>query len=213
VAEIMVREGRAAGVRLEQGVELPADLVISNADVTATYLDLVPRQCRRPVPSARLPRLGYSMSCFLLYLGLDRQYPHLHRHTILMPRDYRGVVRAIFQGSLREDDLAIYLHAPTRTDPTLAPPGGESVYALVPVPNLAGDLRWPAAGERLRGRVLGLLSNELGMTDVEQHIVAERRLTPVDFRDGLGSFLGAGFSIEPTLFQSAYLRPHNRSEQ
>jgi phytoene desaturase len=152
------------------------------------------------------------MSCFLLYLGLDRRYPHLGHHTVLMPRRYRAVVEAIFGGRLQEDDLALYLHAPTRTDPGLAPPGGEAVYALVPVPNLAGDLDWRAAGDRLRDRTVAMLRDELGLADIERHIVVERRFTPLDFRDELRSQLGAAFSIEPTLFQSAYFRPHNRSE-
>jgi phytoene desaturase len=152
------------------------------------------------------------MSCFLLFLGTDRQYPELRHHTIVMPRDYRGAVNAIFAGRLREDDLALYLHLPSRTDPSLAPEGGEAMYALVPVPNLKGDLSWPEAGDRLRNAALRILRDELGMTDIERHIVVERRFTPLDFRDQLASHLGAAFSLEPTLLQAGYFRPHNRSQ-
>lgn len=213
VVRIVQRNGRVAGVRLAGGAEIRADAVVSNADVAATYGQLLGAPAPVRHVGRRLDRLTYSMSCFLLYLGLDRQYPELRHHTILMPRDYRGVVEAIFSGRLREDDLAIYLHAPTRTDPTLAPPGGEGVYALVPVPNLAGAVDWPAAGDRLRQRVVQLLATEFGLEDVERHIVVEHRFTPLHFRDTLASHLGAAFSIEPTLFQSAYFRPHNRSAQ
>ena len=201
VTEIMVQNGRAGGVRVANGAEYPADIVVSNADPAATW---------RMLPGApRLRSYRYSMSCFLLYLGLQGTYPELRHHTVLMPRDFRGVVTGIFQGKLREDDLALYLHAPTRTDPTLAPPGCESVYALVPVPNLDGQPDWPAVGDRLRERVLALLRNEFGMRDIDQRIVAEHRFTPLDFRDQLRSERGAAFSIEPTLLQSAYFRPHN----
>jgi phytoene desaturase len=202
VTEILVRNGRVAGVRTAGGAELPAEAVVSNADPAATW---------RMLPGApRLRSYRYSMSCYLLYLGLRGTYPGLRHHTVLMPRDFRGVVEGVFRGSLREDDLALYVHAPTRTDPSLAPPGCESVYALVPVPNLDGRPDWPAFGDRLRGRVLAMLRDEVGMTDVEGRIVAEHRFTPLDFRDRLGSERGAAFSIEPTLLQSAYFRPHNR---
>jgi phytoene desaturase len=212
VERISVRGGRARGVVLAGGQELRAEVVVSNADVATTYDRLVPAPYRRRHTGRHLDRFSYSMSCFLLYLGVDRQYPHLRHHTILMPRDYRGVVEAIFGGRLREDDLAVYLHAPTRTDPALAPPGCESLYALVPVPNLAGGPDWTRDADRLRERVIRLLEEELGLDDLARHIVVEHRFTPLDFRDRLASHLGAAFSIEPTLWQSAYLRPHNRSE-
>jgi phytoene desaturase len=219
VREIVVRDGwprggqigrRVAGVCLQGGEALPAEIVVSNADVAATLAGLVPAEHRRRDRLRRRPPYSYSMSCFLLYLGLDRQYPALAHHTVLMPRDFRSAVTTIFRGQLDPDDLAVYLHTPTRTDPSLAPPGCESVYALVPVPNLAGTLSWADGGDALRDRTIALLRDELGLADLERHIVVERRLTPLDFRDDLRSHLGAAFSIEPTLWQSAYFRPHNR---
>ena len=209
VAEITVSSGRASGVRLRDGEVLAADAVVSNADVAATLTGLLP-PAHRPRGLLGRRRVSYSMSCFLLYLGLDRQYPELSHHTVLMPRDFRGAVETIFRGRLDLDDLAVYLHAPTRTDPSLAPPGGESLYALVPVPNLAGTLSWDDCGDALRDRTLALLRDELGLADLDRHIVVERRFTPIDFRDELRSHLGSAFSIEPTLWQSAYFRPHNR---
>ncbi len=212
VVEITTHGGHTSGVRVAGGEHLPAETVVSNADAHTTYTKLVPPAFRGRLTGRRMDDFSYSMSCYLLYLGLDREYPHLRHHTILMPRDYRGVVDAIFSGRLLEDDLAVYLHAPTRTDPGLAPPGGESVYALVPVPNLAGDVRWPEANARIRNRTVQILADEFGMDDLEQHIVVEHALTPLHFRDSLASHLGAAFSIEPTLVQSAYFRPHNQSE-
>jgi phytoene desaturase len=213
VVEITAERGHTSGVRIASGEHLPAATVVSNADAHATYTRLVPPAYRGRLTGRKMNDFSYSMSCYLLYLGLDRAYPHLRHHTILMPRDYRGVVNAIFGGRLLEDDLAVYLHAPTRTDPSLAPAGGDSVYALVPVPNLAGAVRWPEAGPRLRSRTLGILADEFGMDDIARHIVVEHELTPLHFRDGLASHLGAAFSIEPTLLQSAYFRPHNQSER
>jgi phytoene desaturase len=196
-------------VRLSDGETVAADAVVSNADVAATLTGLLP-PAQRPRGVLSRRRQSYSMSCFLLYLGLDRQYPELSHHTVLMPRDFRGAVEAIFRGRLDHDDLAVYLHAPTRTDPSLAPPGGESLYALVPVPNLAGTLSWADGGDAIRDRTLALLRDQFGLGDIDRHIVVERRFTPLDFRDELRSHLGSAFSIEPTLWQSAYFRPHNR---
>jgi phytoene desaturase len=212
VVEIALRSGRAVGVRLDGGRQVEADVVVSNADVASTYLKLLPPSSRRHNTDKKLRRYKYSMSCFLVHLGLDQRYPHMRHHTVLMPADYQGAVQAIFSGHLLEDDLAAYIHIPTRTDPDMAPPGGETLYVLIPVPNLAGDIDWTVAENRIRDRAMGLLERELGMEDIEKHIVVERRFTPLDFQDSLRSYLGAGFSIEPTLFQSAYFRPHNRSE-
>lgn len=212
VAQVLVGGGRARGVGLDSGCILPADAVVSNADVATTYSRLVPPAARRRYTDRHLRGMSYSMSCYVLYLGLDRQYPHLRHHTVVMPRDYRGAVNAIFGGTLREDDLALYLHLPTRTDPTLAPTGGDTLYALVPVPNLLGGLQWPEAGEALREHALNILEQELGMTDLRRHIVVERQFTPLEFQRDLASYAGAAFSFEPTLLQAGYFRPHNRSE-
>ena len=212
VAEIEVSEGRATGVRLTTGSTIPADIVISNADAASTYIGLLPASVRRRNSDRRFQRYSYSMSCFLLYLGVNRKYPDLRHHTVVMPRNYRSAVEAVFGGKLPASDLAVYLHTPTRTDPSLAPPGCESMYVLAPVPNLSGGQDWGRIGDDLRRRVIEVLRANIGLTDIEDHIVFERRFTPIDFRDQLRSYLGAAFSVEPTLFQSAYFRPHNRSE-
>lgn len=212
VTEIVVREGRARGVRLAGGSELTAVAIVANSDVATTYRDLLPAPVRRSLQARRLPRLRYSMSCFLLYLGLDRQYEQLLHHTIVMPADYEGHLRAIFDGRGLPNDLALYLHAPTKTDPSLAPAGGESLYVLAPVPHLGHGVDWAQEGDAFRDRIVRFLEERVRLEGLSAHIVVEHRYTPLDFRDDLGSWLGAAFSIEPTLTQSAYFRPHNRSE-
>jgi phytoene desaturase len=151
------------------------------------------------------------MSCFLLYLGLDRTYPHLAHHTVVMPHDFRTSVHSVFKGPGLPEDLAVYAHAPTRTDPSLAPEGGEVLYLLVPVPNLKTPIDWEQEAEPFRNRVVEFVARRLHLEDLAQHIVVERRFTPLDFRDQLASPLGAAFSIEPLLGQSASFRPGNRA--
>ena len=209
--------GRACGVVTADGRRWPAAAVVSNADVLATYRRLVPERWRRHWTDARLDRLKLSPSLFLLYLGLRHRYPDLSHHTILMPGDYHGVLGDLFRrrtvpAQLGPDDTALYVHVPTRSDPTLAPPGGEVLYALAPVPYLDGGVDWAAEAPRLRQRILHTLEHRLGLHGLRQAIVVEHQRTPLDFRDLLGSERGAAFSLQPLLRQSAYFRPHNRSE-
>ncbi len=212
VVEIEVIEGRARGVRTRDGRSFPADAVVSNADVAVTYKDLIAPQWRKRWTDHRIGRMNYSMSSFLLYLGLDRKYDKLRHHTILIGDRYKGLVTDIFGGRLAED-FSIYLHAPTLTDPSMAPPGHESVYLLVPVPHLGGEaVDWATYGDVFRDRIVHHLEHDFGLPGFAASITVEHRFTPLDFERELGAYLGTGWQMEPTLFQSAYFRPHNRSE-
>jgi phytoene desaturase len=152
------------------------------------------------------------MSCFLLYLGLDRQYDTLLHHTIIMSPRYRGLIRDIFDRKVLAGDFSLYLHAPSKTDSSMAPPGCESLYILAPVPNLAGQTDWRREAGPFRDRLIRFLEDDFGLTGLEASISVEHRFTPLDFQSELRAHLGSAFSIEPTLLQSAYFRPHNRSE-
>jgi phytoene desaturase len=159
----------------------------------------------------RIKHYRYSMSCFMLYLGINRQYEQLRHHTIFMPDHYQKHIHDIFDGQGIPNDLALYLHVPTRTDSSMAPPGSESLYVLAPVPNLAHGIDWAREAPVFRDRIIHFLEQEAGLEGLEESIVTEHTFTPLDFESELRSHLGAAFSIEPTLLQSAYLRPHNRS--
>jgi phytoene desaturase len=204
VQQIMQRDGRAIGVQTESGSRFPADIVISNADVVSTYRDLLGR------PVGRHPRL--TMSCFQLYLGTDRRFESLSHHTLLVGRRYHEFMRDVTDRRRLPGSLCLYLDAPSRTDPLMAPPGGESIMALLPVPNLLGDARWPDVESTLRERVLDALEDDKGLNlaGLRQSIVVEHHQTPLDFRDELRSPAGNGFGPEPTLLQSTYFRQHNR---
>ena len=212
VEQLLLKERRTAGVRLEDGTVLETDVVVANSDVASTFLKLLPAAYRPKPTASRMNRYRYSMSCFLLYLGINRQYEHLRHHTIIMPDHYQKLIRDIFDGQGIPDDLALYLHVPTRTDPSMAPPGSESLYVLAPVPNLAHSIDWTREAPAFRDKVIRFLEQEAGLDGLETNIVTEHVFTPLDFASELRSHLGAAFSIEPTLFQSAYFRPHNRSD-
>ncbi len=209
--ECDVATRRATGVRLASGEVLRADAVVSNGDVARTYMDLVPAALRRKNSDRRMTKMRYSMSLFVLYFGTDRKYEDLAHHEILMGPRYEGLLADIFTRKSLSPDFSLYLHRPTATDPSLAPPGCDSWYVLSPVPHLGGDTDWRVAAKPYRDRIVKFLEDRY-MPDLSRHIVSEHMIDPLHFRDTLNSHLGSAFSVEPILTQSAWFRPHNRSE-
>lgn len=210
VRQIVVRDGRAVGVETDAG-RIDADIVVSNADPGHTYGSLVPASDRRRWTDGKLARTQWSMSCFLLYIGTRRQYPKLAHHTLILTERYKGLLRDIFGAKILPDDFSMYLHAPTRSDPSMAPPGGESMYVLVPVANQASGIDWSARKQEFTDRVLDVLE-EWGMDDLRASMDVLHVFTPDDFETELNATLGNAFAIEPRFTQTAWFRPHNRSE-
>ncbi len=213
VESIMVKDKRAVGVVLAGGQHISAEVVIANVDPPALYKHLLPTGKRRVWTDQRLSRLQYSMGLFVLYFGTNLQYPNTAHHTIILGQHYRELLDEVFgHSAILPEDLSLYLHRPTATDPTLAPPGHDAFYALAPVPNLQADIDWGTASAVLTKRILAMLS-ERELPEVEQHITTCFHLNPVDFSHDYLSEHGAGFSIAPTLRQSGYFRFHNLSEE
>ena len=213
VSEIVIddRSGRATGVRLASGEVIAADAVVSNGDVAFTYKHLVAPRYRRKNTDRRIDTLDYSMSLFVIYFGTDRRYDDIAHHEILMGPRYKELLRDVFDAKTLSKDFSLYLHRPTATDPSLAPPGCDSWYVLSPVPHLGGSTDWAKAAQPYRDAIIAYLE-ERYMPGLSQHIVSEMRIDPVHFRDTLSSHLGSAFSVQPTLTQSAWFRPHNQSE-
>ena len=211
VAEITLDGRRATGVRLADGEVFEADVVVSNADVAWTYRYLLPQKARRCWTDKRIDKARYSMSLFVWYFGTNRQYPDVPHHTILLGPRYRELLDDIFENKRLAQDFSLYLHRPTATDPSLAPAGSDAFYVLSPVPHLEGDTDWQTEAEPYRQRIAAYLSSTV-LPGFENHIATSRLMTPLDFRDRLMSYKGAAFSFEPVLTQSAWFRPHNRSE-
>ncbi len=213
VVEILIDgESRARGVRLENGETLETGVVVANGDVANTYRKLVPSAHRRRWTDRKLERMRYSMGLFVIYFGTNRTYPHLAHHTIILGERYEELLRDIFKKKELADDFSLYLHAPTRTDPTLAPPGGECFYVLSPVPNLLGDVDWASVRDRYADAILESLELPHLCPDLRRHIVTMRIVTPLDFESQLDAYVGSAFQFEPILTQSAWFRPHNVSE-
>jgi len=167
---------------------------------------------RRRWTDRRIERARYSMSLFVWYFGTRRRYESVAHHTILLGPRYRELLTDIFERKVLAEDFSLYLHRPTATDPSLAPPGCDAFYVLSPVPHLRGGTDWRIQAEPYRKAIEQRLESTL-LPGLGSQIASSRLLTPQDFQDELSSFNGAAFSFEPVLTQSAWFRPHNVSEE
>jgi phytoene desaturase len=210
VRKIRVEEGRAVGVESGDGF-LPADLVVSNADVGHTYKVLIDPEHRRRWSNRKVDGLDYTMSCFLLYLGTKKKYPELEHHTLILSERYKDLLKDIFKKKILPEDFSMYLHVPTRTDPGMAPEGSESMYVLVPVANNRSGLAWDSLKDDFAHRILTFLE-EWGMEGLKENLEVLHIFTPDDFSEQLNAMHGNAFAIVPKFTQTAWFRPHNRSE-
>ncbi len=210
VGGIIIERGAVTGVRLAGGERIPCDVVVANADPTRVYGEMIAPEHRRKHSDRKLRRVQQSMSLFVGYFGTDRTYPELAHHTILLGPRYRDLLGDIFDRKILAPDFSLYLHAPTRTDPSLAPPGHEAFYVLSPVPNTRSGIDWRAESDRYLDRILASLETRL-LPGVQRSIVTRFAMTPEDFETTLRSADGAAFGPEPRLTQSAWFRYHNRS--
>ncbi|MEM6307162.1 MAG: phytoene desaturase [Pseudomonadota bacterium] len=216
VDEILIKNGTAAGVRLTSGEIMRADLVVSNADAGFTYRHLLRNHARKRWTDRRLDKTRLSMGLFVWYFGTQGtagKWGDVGHHTIVNGPRYNGLLHDIFMKGHLADDFSLYVHRPSVTDPSVAPDGGDTFYALSPVPHLDFDngVTWADQLEPYRQRVAKVLNDM--MPGFEDHLTESLIFTPDDFRDRYLSPAGAGFSIEPRILQSAWFRPHNISEE
>jgi phytoene desaturase len=190
------------------GARHPFDMIASNADVVHTYRSLL-----NDPKGDRLARKRHSMSLFVVYFGLRGLRPDLRPHMVLFGPRYRELIGQIFGGKELAEDFSLYLHAPSVTDPDLAPEGCSAYYVLAPVPHLGTvDLDWDQQAAAYRDRILDYLEGRY-IPNLRRDLVTVRHFTPLDFKTELNAHLGSAFSIEPILTQSAWFRPHNRDER
>ncbi|MEM9739139.1 MAG: phytoene desaturase family protein [Pseudomonadota bacterium] len=211
VEEVLVENGRAQGVKMASGEVVKSDIVVSNADSATLYHTLLPKSVRRRWTPPKVERARYSMGVFVWYFGLDRRYDEVGQHTKIMGRNFNALLRSIFNTKALSDDLCLYVHRPTHADPSLAPPGGDTFYALSPIPNLTADVDWETQSAPYKDLIAKRLDETI-LPGFKRHIVTEKLMDPRDFVTRYRAFHGAGFGLEPVLTQSAWFRPHNLSE-
>jgi len=214
VDEILVKNRQVTGIRLKDGAVHEADSIVSNADVPITYRNLIAAEHRKKYTNRKLDRMHYSMSLFVIYFGTKKRYNNtkLKHHNIILGERYKGLLDDIFHSKKVADDFSLYLHMPTITDSSIAPDGCESFYVLSPVPHLDSGTDWTKAAKPYRDVIMQFLEDNY-LPDLQENIIAEHYIDPLHFQNDLNSFKGSAFSVEPLLTQSAWFRPHNRSEE
>ena len=217
VDEILVKNGRARGVKLASGDMLTADIVVSNADAGYTYDRLLRNQPRKRWTPKKLKSRRWSMGLYVWYFGTKGtrdMWKDVGHHTILNGPRYKGLVRDIFSRGKVSDDFSLYVHRPTVTDPSAAPEGDDTFYVLSPVPHLghSDSEKWADIERQYRVRLTKALEEQL-LPGFSSRVTASEVFTPETFQDRYLSPYGSGFSIEPRILQSAWFRPHNVSEE
>lgn len=210
VDRITVEDGRATGLQID-GTHFPFDAVVSNGDVTQTYRRLIDPEHRSKWSNRKLDKQKQTMSCFLMYIGTRKKYPALAHHTLILAERYKGLIDEIFAHKKLPDDFSMYLHVPTATDASMAPEGCESMYVLIPVPNLKASTDWESEKQAYADKVIDFLE-AWGMDDLRDSMEVCHLFTPEDFKTELNATDGNAFALEPKLTQTAWFRPHNRSE-
>ena len=214
--DVVKRGGKrvATGVTLKSGEVIAADVVVSNADYATTYMKLIDKAYRRINRDMVVKFRKQSMSLMVIYFGYKKAEgdPDLQHHNIILGPRYEELLTDIFERKILGSDFSQYLHIPTLTDPSLAPAGHHAAYTLIPVPNNQSDWDWSKIGEGFKDTVLTFLEERGYIPNLKERLVYQSFVTPDYFEQTLGSYLGNGFGVEPVLTQTAFFRPHNKSE-
>ena len=212
VASIDTLGDRATGVTTQSGWHMDCDMVASNADIMHSYRDLLKGSRSAQRTRASLERKSYSPSLFVVHFGVKGTWPGIPHHMILFGPRYKGLLDDIYRHGVLAEDFSLYLHHPTVTDPSMAPEGHSTFYALAPVPHQGKfPVDWKEVGPILEKRILDEVGRRL-IPDIHDRIVTKFHYAPSDFSADLNAHLGSAFSLEPVLLQSAYFRAHNRDD-
>ena len=213
VRQVHTVGNRATEVETASGWRKRFDAVASNADVMHTYRELLDASPQGPRIAKKLAKKRFSPSLFVVHFGVEGTWPGIPHHTILFGPRYKGLLEDIYDIGVLPHDFSIYLHHPTVTDPSVAPPGKSTFYALIPVAHQGKlPIDWDQVGPLLEKRVLDEVGRRL-IPDIHDRIVTKFHYAPNDFAADLNAYHGSAFSLEPILTQSAYFRAHNRDDK
>jgi len=191
VDEILIEGQTAKGIRLKNGDVHHADAVVSNADVAFTYRYMIPEAKRKKYTNRKIERTKYSMSLFVSYFGTKKRYldSKLAHHNIILGDRYRELLEDIFNRKKLANDFSLYLHMPTKTDPSLAPEGCEAFYVLSPVPHLDSGTDWTQRAKPYRDAIIQFLEENY-LPDLEENIVVDHHIDSLHFKEKLNSYKG-----------------------
>ncbi len=212
VKQILFEGKKAIGVELHDGTKDFADRVIINADFAHAITTLVPGHLLKKYSKEKVEKKSYSCSTFMLYLGLDQEYPEMKHHTILFADNYRKNIDHIFKSMEVSEDFSLYIRNATITDKSVAPRGMSNMYVLVPMPNNKSGIDWESEKTKVRDEILSMIEKRTEIKNIRDHIVTEHMITPLDWEKS-GVYKGAVFNLTHSLNQLLMFRPHNKFEE
>ncbi len=212
VTKLKIQKKKIHLIETNNSEKVPCDIVISNMDPVNLYRQIEGRDYKKNWKlKIRENYSRYSMALFVLFFGSKKQYNDIAHHTIWLGNRYEELLFDIFNGTSLPHDFSLYIHRPTATDSSFAPDGCDSFYVLSPVPNLKSKIKWEDEGEKYAQRIILALERTI-LPDLRSNIVEDFFMTPEDFKKDYNSEHGAGFSISPLFYQSAWFRYHNKGE-
>ena len=212
VERIETQGERTTGIVTESGYRVECDAVATNGDIMHSYRDLLGHHPRGKKAAASLSRKKFSPSLFVVHFGIKGSWPGIPHHMILFGPRYKGLLDDIYSHGVLPKDFSLYLHHPTVSDPSMAPEGCSTFYALAPVAHQGKlPIDWEEMGPVFEKRILDEVGRRL-IPDIHERIVTKFHYTPADFGTDLNAHLGSAFSLEPVLTQSAWFRVHNRDD-
>ena len=211
VTELTNLNNEIVSVTVNNKDVLKADYIICNSDPPNVYKNLIKPNNYGFLFNKKIERMNYSMGLFVYYFGSKKQYNDVAHNTICFGKSYKDHLNKIFEKKELSEDISYYLHRPTATDPSMAPPGQDCFYVLVPVPNNLSNINWHKEGEKFKQLIINKMSEQI-LPNLKENITADFYVTPDYFENDLSTLHGSGFSIQPKFTQSAYFRFHNKSE-
>lgn len=211
VTSLTTQNNQVSDLVLDNGETIACDLAVSNVDPKHLYGSMVAKKDQSISAKIKTRYSSLSMGLYVLYFGTTKQYKDIAHHTIWLGNRYESLLDDIFNKQVLAEDFSLYVHRPTATDPSMAPEGCDSFYVLSPVPNLQSDLDWDDIREDYANKIIEALDRSM-MPGLKDCIVEQFDMTPKEFQTNYLSEQGAGFSIAPTLTQSAWFRYHNKAE-
>ena len=207
VARVDVNSMHARGIVLDDGQRLEADAVLANADLPYIYNDLLPDKGI----ARSISRKRFSCSVISFFWGVDKKYENIPPHTLFLAHDYRENFKSIIDDLGLPDNPSIYVHAPARLDPSMAPTGEDTIIGIVPVGHMSenGEQDWAAIRDDARQHVFRRLAS-IGITDLESHIKFETNFTPLSWRKRYNLMKGSTHGLCHNITQLGYFRPGNK---
>ncbi len=214
IKKVLLKDKGAIGVELENGNKIYGDKIIINSDFGYSMTNLFDTKGNKKYSKEKLKKKKYSCSTFMIYLGLDKIYKNIEHHNIIFANEYRKNVEAIFNGKFTNQDFSMYVRNASINDSTIAPQGCSQFYILIPAPNnnLNKDIDWKLIEEEVYSKTIEIIKQKLGISDLEQHIVAKKIISPIDWDKDYNVYYGATFNLAHNLMQMLWFRPRNKLE-